>query len=134
MGDLQGERGPRIDKWLWAARFYKTRALAVKAVEGGKVHLNGARVKPSRIVREGDDLIITRGLDVMAVRVRGLDHRRRPAVEARLLYEESAESIAARERAAEERRLLDSSLPPHRQPGRPDKHQRSLVRRFRGKG
>ena len=88
----------RIDKWLWAARFYKTRGLATEAVQGGRVHLNDQRIKPSRDVRVGDAVTITRpGAPPMVVTVAGISGKRGPAPEARALYEETAESAAARE-------------------------------------
>ena len=118
----------RLDKWLWAARFFKTRALAVEAVNGGKVHLNGARVKPSRSVQVGDHLRITRGEYVYEVQVNDLSERRGPARQAQLLYEESEDSITARQSLAEERRLQRASQPaPQR---RPDKRSRRKIIRF----
>jgi len=96
--------GVRVDRWLWAARLVKTRGLAVEAIGGGRVHVNGARVKPSREVRPGDRLEITVGRMRREMIVRGVAERRGPAREAQLLYEETPESVAARERAAAERR------------------------------
>ena len=115
----------RIDKWLWAARLVKTRALAVEAVRGGRVHVNGQPVKPSRDVRPGDRLEVTIGQRRLVVDVLALAERRGPAKEAALLYEETAESRAAREQLAAQRRM---NVPP--QPvtgGRPTKRDR---RRF----
>jgi ribosome-associated heat shock protein Hsp15 len=94
----------RIDKWLWAARFYKTRNLATEAVNGGRVHVNDARVKPAREIRVGDVVELTIGPVRRTVVVQALSERRGPAPEAAQLYEETADSIAAREQAALERR------------------------------
>ena len=118
----------RLDKWLWAARFFKTRALAVAAIKGGKVHLNGNRIKPSRVVHIGDVLEITRGNTAFVVNVMGLNDKRRPAVEAQLLYEETPESKAEREKLAEQRRLEARSVKHER---RPDKKQRRQIHRFK---
>jgi ribosome-associated heat shock protein Hsp15 len=95
----------RIDKWLWAARFFKTRSAATDAVAGGHVHVDGERVKPARDIKVGDRLEIRRGQQRFRVTVMGLADRRGPASVAAALYEEDAESIAARERQREERRL-----------------------------
>jgi ribosome-associated heat shock protein Hsp15 len=95
----------RVDKWLWAARFYKTRALATEAVLGGHVQLNGVRVKPAKDVRVGDALQIRIGTISWTIDVRGLADRRGPATVARTLYEERPESRELRERQAMQRRL-----------------------------
>jgi ribosome-associated heat shock protein Hsp15 len=95
----------RIDKWLWAARFFKTRSLAAEAVSGGRVHVGGAAVKPSREVKVSDVLEVTIGTVRRTVIVRGLAERRGPASEAALLYEETPESLTERTRQAELRRL-----------------------------
>jgi ribosome-associated heat shock protein Hsp15 len=115
----------RIDKWLWAARLTKTRSLAADAVKGGRVEVNGQRIKPSKDVRPGDRVEVTLGQTRMAVVVRGTAERRGPAREAALLYEETAESRETRERAAAERRLAWPSAV-HGE-GRPTKRDR---RRF----
>jgi ribosome-associated heat shock protein Hsp15 len=94
----------RLDKWLWASRFFKTRTLAGAAVTGGLVHLNRARCKPSRALNVGDELEITKKETTWTVVVRALDDRRRCAPEAGKLYEETVESIAARESAAQSKR------------------------------
>jgi len=115
----------RIDKWLWAARFMKTRSLAADAVKGGRVQVGGQRVKPSREVAPGDHVQITVGHTRRTVVVLGVAARRGPAAEARLLYEETAESAAEGERRAADRRLAE---PPQAAPGgRPTKRDR---RRF----
>lgn len=95
----------RIDKWLWTARLFKTRGLAAEAVKGGRVHVGGLAVKPSREVGPGDELQITIGPVRRTVIVRGAAERRVSAPEAASLYEETEESIAERERQAEQRRL-----------------------------
>jgi ribosome-associated heat shock protein Hsp15 len=96
--------GVRVDKWLWAARFFKTRSAATEAVLGGRVHVNDARVKPSKEIRCGDTVVVTVGPVRRTVEVTGLSDRRGSAVVAATLYAETAESIAAREQAALERR------------------------------
>ena len=96
--------GVRIDKWLWAARFFKTRGLATDAVSGGRVHVNDARVKPSKEIRCGDTVVVTVGPVRRTVEVTELSDRRGSATVAATLYTETAESIAAREQAALERR------------------------------
>jgi ribosome-associated heat shock protein Hsp15 len=95
----------RVDKWLWTARLVKTRALATEAARGGRVHLNGVAVKPSREVSEGDELELTLGPIRRTVIVRGAAERRVSAAQAANLYDETEESIAERERQAELRRL-----------------------------
>jgi ribosome-associated heat shock protein Hsp15 len=100
----------RVDRWLWAARLVKTRALAAEAVKGGRVHVNGQAAKPSKEVRAGDRVEISIGQVRRALVVRGTAARRGPAREAVLLYEETPESIEAREAAAAERRLAGQSV------------------------
>ncbi len=122
----------RIDKWLWAARFFKTRSLAAAAVSGGRAQLNGASVKPSKEIAAGDELEITIGQTRRVVVVRGLSERRGPAKEAVGLYEETAESVKARELAAELRRL--QSPPPGADLGmRPTKRDRRRLDSARGR-
>jgi ribosome-associated heat shock protein Hsp15 len=128
---MSDQQPVRIDKWLWAARFFKTRALARAAVQGGKVRLNGARVKPSRPLALGDELRIQRGLEEFTVTVDVLSERRGPAAEAQGLYTESEDSRRLREQQAEQRALQRSE-----QAGRercPDKRQRRQIIRFRNK-
>jgi len=127
----QDERKLRLDKWLWAARFFKTRGLATEAIKGGKVELNGSRAKPSREVKVGDRLRIRQGFDEKTVIVRGLSDRRGPATLARQLYEETPESITAREKAAELRRLANAHR--ERGQGRPSKRERRQIHSFTGK-
>ena len=123
-----GAAGVRIDQWLWAARFFKTRSLAQDAIRGGHVHLNGVRVKPSRELHAGDQLSITRGVERFEVQVTGLARKRGSAKVAAGLYEESAESQARREseraRRAMERKIVTG---PER---RPDKRARRRIIRF----
>jgi ribosome-associated heat shock protein Hsp15 len=122
----------RIDKWLWVARFMKTRTLASDAVAGGRVQVNGQRAKPSKEVGPGDRLEITIGQTRRAIVVLGVAPRRGPAKEAELLYEETAESVAAREAAAAQRRL--SAPPPGADLGaRPTKRDRRRLDRERGR-
>lgn len=112
----------RLDKWLWAARFYKTRRLATEAVDGGKVKLNGAAIKPAKEVKPGDRLQLHVGNQDWEVVVHSLNEQRRPAAEARLLYQETPESVQQRARAAELRKL--SPMPTVTQKGRPTKRDR----------
>jgi ribosome-associated heat shock protein Hsp15 len=129
MAGQQADDRVRIDKWLWAARFFKTRSQAAQAVTGGLVHVNGQRVKPARQLGVGEQLRITRGQETFLVRVIGLAERRGPASQARSLYEESEESLQAREAARQERTLLKEA-PGLFTAGRPSKKDRRLIRRF----
>ena len=95
----------RIDKWLWAARLFKTRKAATEAVLGGRVHLNGERVKPSKVVRAGDTIELTTGMVRRTLAVTGVGERRGPASVAATMYTETPESLAAREQYSNERRL-----------------------------
>jgi ribosome-associated heat shock protein Hsp15 len=113
----------RVDKWLWTARLFKTRALAAEAVKGGRVHVNGVAVKPSREIEPGNELELTIGPIRRTVIVRGAAERRVSAAEAAHLYEETQESVTERERQAELRRLAG----PVDRGGRPTKRDR---RRF----
>jgi ribosome-associated heat shock protein Hsp15 len=124
--------GLRVDKWLWAARFFKTRSLAADAVEGGKVHLNGARIKPAHAVRAGDELTIRRGPYETVVVVRALSERRGPAEQAQTLYEETEASRAARETLAARLRLERG--PAFESEGRPSKKERRDIQNFKRKG
>jgi ribosome-associated heat shock protein Hsp15 len=118
----------RLDKWLWAARFFKTRSIAAEAVNGGKVHLNGNRVKPARNVAVGDQLVITIGTEQMQITVLALSGQRRPANETRLWYLESEESLRAREENREMRRLAKTGYAPPE--GKPGKRDRRKIRTF----
>ena len=121
----------RVDRWLWAARLAKTRAQAAEAVKGGRVEVNGQRVKPSKDVRPGDEIEVTTGAYRRTVIVRGVAERRGPAKEAALLYEETAQSVAARERLAAQRRL--EAVPPPSRGGRPTKRDRRRLDARRGR-
>ena len=118
----------RIDKWLWAARFFKTRGLASSAINGGHVHLNGSRIKPSRGVAVGDELRIQRDQEEMTVVVVLLSDKRGPAPVAQTLYAETEVSRVARQKIAEQRRLQSAgrSVPERR----PNKHERRDIIRF----
>lgn len=118
--------GVRIDIWLWAARFFKTRSLAKQMIEGGKVDVNGAGCKASRAVRVGDELRIARGEDVYVVRVLGLSDQRGPASVAQTLYSESEDSVQARLAAAAQRRFEATGY--EKPPTKPDKRARRLIR------
>lgn len=120
----------RIDKWLWAARFFKTRGLATEAVAGGKVKLNGERPKPAKEVKLGDRLSVHSGEVEWEVTVLGLSDKRGPATVARTLYEESEASRLLREQRMAERRA--SAEPADQIRGRPTKRDRRLIHRFTG--
>jgi ribosome-associated heat shock protein Hsp15 len=120
----------RIDKWLWAARFFKTRSLATDAVDNGKVRLGGERIKPARAVKLGDLLTIDNGAEEWEVAVLGISDKRGAAPVARLLYAETEASIARRANEAEGRKL-------YREPGsmikgRPTKHDRRALSKAGG--
>jgi ribosome-associated heat shock protein Hsp15 len=126
-----GER-VRLDKWLWAARFFKTRSLATEAVDGGRVVVNGERAKPARTVNPGDLLAIRIGPYAWTVTVTGLSSRRGPATEARTLYTESDKSRLAREEAVARIRAAQPLNPLHK--GRPTKRDRRELDRLRDEG
>ncbi len=121
----------RIDKWLWAARLYKTRNMAADAVDGGKVHVNQQRIKPSYRVKINDVVLISRTGFRQEITVRAIESNRRCAIEARGLYEESAQSIAQREHFVEQRKILSQAMPGST--GRPGKHERQKIRQMLGK-
>ena len=118
--------GIRIDAWLWAARFFKTRALAKQAIERARVTIGDAACKPSHEVRIGEKLCITRGEEKFEVEVTGLAHKRGSAMQAQVLYRESEASIKARGAAREQRRAERAGYQPP--PKRPDKRARRLIR------
>ncbi len=119
----------RIDKWLWAARFFKTRSLAKQAIDGGKIHCNGQKIKPSKEIEVGIELKIRQALEEKTVLVIALSEQRRGALEAALLYQETAESIIRREQLSAQRKALRGLelAPEHR----PTKKQRRQIHRFR---
>jgi ribosome-associated heat shock protein Hsp15 len=112
----------RVDRWLWAARFYRTRSVAAEAVAGGRVHVNGERAKASRAVREGDEVELVVGRVRRTVVVKGVAERRGPASEATRLYEETPESVAARELLAAQAKAAGQQVV--RGEGRPTKRDR----------
>ena len=130
--DAPPQPSERLDKWLWAARFFKTRSLAAQAVSGGKVEVNGARAKPARRIRTGERLTIRRGVVQWVVVVRGLNRERRPAREAVLFYEETPESREAR--SSEEERRRQAQARRQRGLGRPTKRDRRDLERLKSEG
>jgi ribosome-associated heat shock protein Hsp15 len=122
----------RLDKWLWAARFFKTRSLAAQAIEGGRVKLNGERCKPAKDLKAGDQLVIHAGELEWVVEVAALSDRRGPAGAARLLYVETEESQARRQALLAARRVQSGALRVER--GRPTKRDRRMIRRFTESG
>jgi ribosome-associated heat shock protein Hsp15 len=130
MHDVSSMEKARLDKWLWAARFFKTRPLATEAISGGKVQVNGARAKPGKAIAVGDQLTIRRGRFLFVVIVRGLATRRRAASQAALLYEETQESQEDRAQTAQQ--LHEQRALRAQQRGRPSKRdRRSLIRYLR---
>ena len=117
----------RLDKWLWAARFYKTRALAKAAIEGGKVHCRGERCKPGKEPRVGEEFVLRTGFDERTIVVKALAVVRRGAPEAQALYAETEESIARREKAADLRKAGALGVTTD---GRPTKKQRRQIHQF----
>ena len=122
--------GVRIDRWLWAARFFKTRGLAADAIAGGKVEVNGAKAKPARTVRLGDDIRVRLGPFEYLLKVRQLSVHRGPAAQAALLYEEDPGGKARRLTLAEQHKLARQSFD-HGE-GKPSKKQRREIRRLKG--
>ncbi len=132
MKEVENEGPIRLDKWLWAARFFKTRSLAAEAVEGSKVHLNGNRAKPGHAVRPGDELKIRRGPYEWVVIVRGVSLQRGSASQAQLLYDETEESKRDREALANELRFQGRIVSEIK--GRPAKKARRNILRFTRRG
>lgn len=119
----------RVDKWLWAARFYKTRSVAKTAIEGGKVYLDGQRVKVSREITVGERLAIKQGWDEKEIIVKALSDRRGPAPIAQTLYEETSESVKRREREAQARKAAGGATA--RPTQKPGKHERKALEKLR---
>ena len=128
MSDQQQDKC-RLDKWLWAARFFKTRALAKEAIEGGKVHCQGERCKPGKEPKVGDELSIRQGFDERRIKVEALSAVRRGAAEAQALYTETPDSVLKRENAAALRKAGALGMTTD---GRPSKKQRRQIEHFRG--
>ena len=122
----------RLDKWLWAARFYKTRPLAQKAIEGGKVKVDGARGKAGKQLQVGQKLELRAGFELFHITVMDLSEKRGPATAARKLYLESEESVQARLQASEERKAAAAAEPKF-DGGRPDKQQRRILQKLKRK-
>ncbi len=118
----------RLDKWLWAARFYKTRSVAKQAIEGGKVYCEGSRTKPGKEVEVGMEIRLRQGFDEKTVVILKLSEQRRGAPEAQLLYAETMDSIAARQKEADQRRAQPSHWTSS---SKPNKKERRLIHRFK---
>ena len=124
--------GVRLDRWLWAARFFKTRALAVEAIDGGKVQVDGNRVKRAKVIRTGDEIRIRHGPFEQIVMVRGLSERRGPAAEAVTLYEETSASKDARERMSLQLKAVHAAFVQDENV-RPTKRDRRQIDKLRGR-
>ena len=129
MSNNQTQAKVRIDKWLWAARFFKTRAMATEAINGGHVHVNGQRIKPSRPLSIGDELTVTKPPYTFIIEVIDLSEKRGPASKAMLLYQETEQSQLKRETLREQIKLQAANSPAPRR--RPDKQQRRKIIRFK---
>lgn len=121
----------RLDRWLWAARFFKTRRLAADAIKGGKVSVNGVRAKPAKELRAGSEVRLTKGSYEFVVIVQGLAEQRGPAVEAQKLYQELESSIERRQRVREQQRIAAAAMP--QMDHRPDKRDRRRLAEFKRK-
>ena len=130
MKNTPAESKVRIDKWLWAARFYKTRGLAIDAINGGKIHLNNNRVKPSRNLSIGDMICVSKGPYKTTIEVLGITDKRGPAPVARALYQETAESEALKEATQAQLKLENSMTHDYQGKGRPTKRDRRHIIRF----
>jgi ribosome-associated heat shock protein Hsp15 len=128
---MEGQNRIRLDKWLWAARFYKTRGLAVEAIAGGKVQVNGDRAKRARLLQVGDEIRLRQGPYEQRVVVKALSDRRGPATQAAALYQETVESRAARDAMAAQLKALNAAF--DREQGRPTKKDRREIDRLKGR-
>lgn len=124
----------RIDKWLWAARFFKTRSLAADAVNGGKVHVNGQRCKPGKDIKIGDVISVTKDQYTWEIEVTDLNKQRRPAKEAALLYQEEENSLLKRQQQVELHKQQQALLSPSDRERKPNKKQRRQIHRFKQDG
>lgn len=124
----------RIDKWLWAARFFKTRSLAADAVNGGKVHVNGQRCKPGKDIKVGDVISVTKDQYTWEIEVTDLNKQRRPAKEAALLYQEEESSFVKRQQRVELHKQQQALLSPSERERKPNKKQRRQIHRFKQDG
>lgn len=122
----------RLDKWLWAARFFKTRSIAAEATAGGKVQLNGDRAKPAKSVKVGDQLVVRSGPYEWTITIVELSEQRGPALQAQRLYQETEESRVAREQRAEQQKAERRATPEFAK-GRPGKRDRRKIIQFRQK-
>jgi ribosome-associated heat shock protein Hsp15 len=129
MSDSEKSDRHRLDKWLWCARFFKTRGLATKAVTGGKVHVNGERTRPAHNLRVGDRVALSLQGSTAEIEVLGFPARRGPAPEAQSFYAETPQSVERRAKLREQHRLADMSRP--RPDSRPDKRERRQLSRIR---
>ncbi len=130
MGDVKAPLEKlRLDKWLWAARFFKTRSLAKAAIEGGKVHYHGQRVKVSKEVLVGDELRVRQGYEEKTILIKALSDKRRGAPEAQTLYKETEQSIATRELNAQQRKHMNS-LSPNTKPNKKDRRKIQHIKQF----
>lgn len=132
MAAMSGAESVRLDRWLWAARFFKTRRLAVDAIKGGKVDVDGVRAKPARAVRIGQRLVIHKGPQTFEVHVDGLSEQRGPAARAQMLYTETPDSVRAREQRRESLRAASAAQP--RPDHRPDRRDRQRLADFKRGG
>jgi ribosome-associated heat shock protein Hsp15 len=128
---LENENRTRLDTWLWAARFFKTRAIAAQAISSGKVHLMGQKIKPARRVKIDECYEVRRGQERMEIIVMGLSERRGPALQAQSLYKETEVSIVRRAHESEQRKLAAMQRPVSE--GKPNKKERRKIRQFSGK-